>query len=783
MPKTNIRKTNAKSSSGTTLPKKTAGKDKKRNKYRKILWGIFASLVGLVALLFIFIASGVFGFMPTFEDLENPESSLASEIISADQQVIGTYYVENRTNAEFNELSPYLIQALIATEDSRFYTHSGIDLRSLGRVLWKSILRGDRSGGGGSTISQQLAKNLFPRQKLSKAGLAIRKFKEWVIAVKLEHNYSKSEILAMYFNTVDFGNNAYGIKTAAKTYFGKTPAELDIDEAAILVGMLKATTYYNPVRNPENSKQRRNVVLGQMLKCDYINQAQYDTLSALPIDMSRFARQDHTEGTGTYFREYVRQYMNEWCKKHEKADGTPYDLYRDGLKIYTTLNTRMQKHAEDAIAEWVGGTLQADFRNDVKNERNAPFSNDIPTSEVNKFMEQAMKNSDRYRSMKAAGASEEEIHKAFHTKVKMKVFSWNGGEKDTIMTPWDSLWYHKWFLHCALISIEPQTGYVRAYVGDISYKYFKYDNASQGRRQVGSTFKPFVYTLAMQDGGYLPCTEVPNVPVCVPLPDGTEWCPTNSSKAKEGEMVSLRWALANSINWVTAYLIKQFPPEAVIDLTRRLGITAPMEPVPSICLGTMDISVMEMVSAMATYANKGIHIDPTFITRIEDKNGIVLEEFTPQTEEAMNAKTAYLMLDLMKGVVDEGSGRRVRWKYGLKLPVAGKTGTTQNHSDAWFMGITPTLASGVWVGGELRSIHFNSMRLGQGANAALPVWSIYMRNILQDSAVLHFPQDDFECPPELEGVDLNCSGTNPVANQPMQGVVEEPTHNDLNNLM
>ena len=746
------------------MPKKTAGKDKKRNKYRKILWGIFASLVGLVALLFIFIASGVFGFMPTFEDLENPESSLASEIISADQQVIGTYYVENRTNAEFNELSPYLIQALIATEDSRFYTHSGIDLRSLGRVLWKSILRGDRSGGGGSTISQQLAKNLFPRQKLSKAGLAIRKFKEWVIAVKLEHNYSKSEILAMYFNTVDFGNNAYGIKTAAKTYFGKTPAELDIDEAAILVGMLKATTYYNPVRNPENSKQRRNVVLGQMLKCDYINQTQYDTLSALPIDMSRFARQDHTEGTGTYFREYVRQYMNEWCKKHEKADGTPYDLYRDGLKIYTTLNTRMQKHAEDAIAEWVGGTLQADFRNDVKNERNAPFSNDIPTSEVNKFMEQAMKNSDRYRSMKAAGASEEEIHKAFHTKVKMKVFSWNGGEKDTIMTPWDSLWYHKWFLHCALISIEPQTGYVRAYVGDISYKYFKYDNASQGRRQVGSTFKPFVYTLAMQDGGYLPCTEVPNVPVCVPLPDGTEWCPTNSSKAKEGEMVSLRWALANSINWVTAYLIKQFPPEAVIDLTRRLGITAPMEPVPSICLGTMDISVMEMVSAMATYANKGIHIDPTFITRIEDKNGIVLEEFTPQTEEAMNAKTAYLMLDLMKGVVDEGSGRRVRWKYGLKLPVAGKTGTTQNHSDAWFMGITPTLASGVWVGGELRSIHFNSMRLGQGANAALPVW-------------------DFECPPELEGVDLNCSGTNPVANQPMQGVVEEPTHNDLNNLM
>ena len=783
MPTPPLRKNNRKpASQATILPKKTkpAGHQKK---YRKILWGIFASLAGLTALLFIFIATGVFGFMPTFEDLENPDSSLASEIISADQKVIGTYYVENRTNAEYEELSPYLIQALVATEDSRFYKHSGIDLRSLGRVLWKSILRGDRSGGGGSTISQQLAKNLFPRKRLSKAGLAIRKFKEWVIAVKLERNYSKSEILSMYFNTVDFGNNAYGIKTAAQTYFGKTPAELDIDEAAILVGMLKATTYYNPVRNPENSKQRRNVVLSQMLKCDYITQEQYDSLSALPIDMSRFARQDHNEGTGTYFREYVRQWMNEWCKTHEKADGKPYDLYRDGLKIYTTLNTRMQKHAEDAVAEWIGGTLQADFRKDVRGERNAPFSNDIPTSEVEKFMDQAMKNSDRYRTMKAAGASEDEIRKAFHTKVQMKVFSWNGGEKDTLMTPWDSLWYHKWFLHCALISIEPQTGYVRAYVGDISYKYFKYDNASQGRRQVGSTFKPFVYTLAMQDGGYLPCTEVPNVPVCVPLPDGTEWCPTNSSKAKEGEMVSLRWALANSINWVTAFLIKQFPPEAVISLTRRMGITAPMEPVPSICLGTMDISVLEMVSAMATYANKGIHIDPIFITRIEDKNGIVLEEFSPQTEEAMSARTAYLMLDLMKGVVNEGSGRRVRWKYGLKLPVAGKTGTTQNHSDAWFMGITPTLASGVWVGGELRSIHFNSMRLGQGANAALPVWSLYMRNILQDSAVLHFPQDDFECPPELEGVDLNCTEMNPISNQAMPGVAETPTHEDMNNLM
>ena len=762
------------------LPRKTDSQGK-RKKYRRILWGIAGSIAGLVALLFIFIATGVFGFMPTFEQLENPESALASEIISADQQIIGTYYVENRSNVEYSDLSPYLVQALIATEDSRFYNHSGIDLRSLGRVLWKTILQGDRSAGGGSTISQQLAKNLFPRKDLSTLGLAIRKFKEWVIAVKLERNYSKSEILAMYFNTVDFGNNAYGIKTAAQTYFGKSPAELEIDEAAILVGMLKATTYYNPVRNPENAKQRRNVVLGQMLKNGYIDQARYDEVCAKPIDMTHFVRQNHDEGIATHFREYLRQWMNEWCKTHTKADGSNYDLYRDGLKIYTTLNTRMQKHAEDAVAEWIGGTLQKDFQNEVRG-KNAPFS-DISQAEVDKFMEQAMRNSDRYRAMKNAGASEKEILEAFHKKVKMKVFCWEGGEKDTVMTPWDSLWYHKWFLHCGMMSIEPQTGYVRAYVGDINYKYFKYDNVSQGRRQVGSTFKPFVYTLAMQDGGFLPCTQVPNVPVCIPLPDGTEWCPSNSSRAKEGEMVSLRWALANSINWVTAYLMKQFPPEAVIALTRRMGVTAPMEPVPSICLGSMDISVKEMTSAMATYANQGIHIEPVFVTRIEDKNGVILDEFTPQQEEAMSARIAYLMLDLMKGVVDEGSGRRVRWKYGLKMPVAGKTGTTQNHSDAWFMGITPTLATGVWVGGELRSIHFRSMRLGQGANAALPVWAIYMRNIVQDSAVLHFPQEDFERPEELKNVDLDCNGMeqSPNLSTPMQ--MEGPSHHDLNDLM
>ena len=754
--------------------------------YRHILWGIFGSCVGLIVFLFCGISWGLFGFMPSFEDLENPTSSLSSEIISSDQQILGAYYIENRTNVEFNELSPYLVQALIATEDSRFYQHSGVDLRSLGRVFFKSILRGDRSGGGGSTITQQLAKNLFPRKNLSKAGLAVRKLKEWVIAAKLERNYTKDEIIAMYFNTVDFGNNAYGIKIASSTYFGKLPGELEPEEAALLVGMLKATSYYNPLRNPQNAMNRRNVVFSQMRKAGFLNQEEYEELTARPIDMSRFSRQNHEEGLATHFREYLRQYMLKWCKEHKKPDGKPYDLYRDGLKIYTTVNSRLQQHAEEAVAEWIGGTLQNDFYKDVKGtSRYAPFSSDLTKDEVNKFMEQAMKNSDRYHNMKKAGASDEEIRKAFHEKVAMKVFTWQGGEKDTVMSPWDSLWYHKWFLHCGLMSIEPQTGYVRAYVGDISYKYFKYDNVSQGRRQVGSTFKPFVYTLAMQEGEFLPCTQVPNVPVCFPLPDGEEWCPANSSKAKEGEMVTLRWALANSINFISAYLIKRFPPEAVINLARRMGITAPMEAVPSICLGTMDISVKEMVSAMATYANQGIHIDPIFITRIEDKHGIVLENFAPHQEEAMSAKTAYLMLDLMRGVVDEGSAGRLRWRYGLKQAIAGKTGTTQNHSDAWFMGITPTLTTGIWVGGELRSIHFNSMRLGQGANAALPVWGIYMQKVYEDEE-LAFPQDDFEKPEGLN-VDLKCQGEKHPADpdepeeEPRQSFPSE--NENLNNLM
>lgn len=728
---------------------------------KKKLWLIFGGCILFVILLFVCLSVGIFGFMPSFEDLEDPESFLASEVISSDQQILGTYYIENRTNIEYSDLSPYLVQALIATEDARFYNHSGIDIKSLFRVVGKTILGGDKSSGGGSTLTQQLAKNLFPRKKINKFSLAIRKLKEWVIAIKLERNYTKEEIIAMYLNTVEFGNNSFGIRTATLTYFGKEPKDLNVEESATLVGMLKATTYYNPVSNYDNAMQRRNVVLHQMLKANYFTEKEYNSLCLKPIDLSNFSKQDHQYGLATYFRENLRQWMLNWCEKHKKANGKSYNLYKDGLKIYTTINARMQLHAEEAVEEWVGNQLQNDFYKNLKDSKNAPFVN-ISDSEVASFMDKSMRYSDRYRNMKKEGASEEEIKDAFMKKTHMKVFSWQG-EKDTVMSPWDSLWYHKWFLHCGLMSIEPQTGYVRAYVGGINYKYFQFDNVSQGERQVGSTFKPFVYTLAMQEGEYTPCTMIPNVPVCISQPGLADWCPKNSGHQREGEMVTLRWALANSVNYISAYLIKRFPPEAVISLARKMGITAKLEPVPSICLGTLDISVKEMTAAMATYANKGLYTSPMFITRIEDKHGVILEDFFTSQQEAIDEQTAYLMISLMKGVVDGGSAGRLRWKYGLTQPIAGKTGTTQNQSDAWFMGITPALTTGVWVGGELRSIHFKSMALGQGANAALPVWAIYMKKVFNDPAIA-LPQDDFERPARMT-IDVNCQQSNEASTE------------------
>lgn len=737
--------------------KQTNSKKKDTAYYTKRLWFLFAGFIGFLILFFALLSIGWLGFMPSFKELENPQSLLASEIISADQKVLGTYYIQNRSNCEFDEISPNLVNALIATEDIRFYSHSGIDFLSLARVIGKTIIGGDRSSGGGSTITQQLAKNLFPRERKNIISIGFRKLKEWVIAIKLERNYSKEEIIAMYLNTVDFGNNSFGIKVATNTYFKKTPAELSVDEAAILVGMLKATSYYSPIKNPENSKNRRNTVLNQMRKAEYISDEEFETYSKLPIDMSKFTQQNHQFGLATYFREYLRKYMEAWCKTHKKADGTNYNLYKDGLKIYTTINSRMQEYAEQAVNEWIGKEIQPAFYANLKNSPNAPFI-DISKKDIEKILTQAMKNSARYKSLKENGASSKEIEEAFHTPVEMTVFSWQG-DIDTVMSPWDSLRYYKWFLHCGLMSVEPQTGYIRAYVGGINYKYFQFDNVMQGTRQVGSTFKPFVYTLAMQEGEFSPCTEVPNSPICIEQAGQPDWCPKNSTKAKEGEMVTLRWALANSVNYISAYLIKRFPPQAVVNLARKMGITSPLDPVPSICLGSVDVSVAEMTSAMSTYANKGIHISPIFITRIEDKNGLVLEEFIPQQNEAMNEKTAYMMIQLMKGVVESGTAGRLRYKYGLSETIAGKTGTTQNNSDGWFMGLTPQLVTGVWVGGELRSIHFRSTALGQGANTALPIWGLYMKKVFSDP-VLNLYNGDFEKPSTLTDDHSNCTQYN-----------------------
>lgn len=727
-------------------------KEKKKSLY-KILWKIFAFAWIAVILFFVMLSYGWFGFMPSFEELENPKSNLATEVYSSDGEILGFIGIENRSNVYFSDLSPNLVNALIATEDVRFYEHSGIDFRSLFRVLGKTIIGGDRSSGGGSTITQQLAKNLFPRERKSKLGLYLSKFKEWVVAVKLEHNYSKTEILAMYLNTVDFGSNSFGIKTAAKTFFDKTPSNLSIEEAATLVGLLKAPTTYSPILNPENSKHRRNVVMSQMVKAGFLTQEEYDKKKDKPIDMRKYSPQTHNEGIATYLREYVRTYMKDWCKKHKKPDGEYYDVHKDGLRVYTTIDSRMQRYAEAAVAEHLGKSLQPAFFKEMKGRKDAPFVN-ISQDQIDTYMKQAMKQSDRYHNLKAQGLSEKEIRKAFDEKVKMRVFTWRG-TRDTVMSPWDSLRYYKSFLHTGLMSVEPGTGHVKAYVGGINYRHFKYDNVTQGRRQVGSTFKPFVYTMAMQDGNLTPCSEVPNSEVCFENADGTDWCPKNSTDKHEDEMVTLKWALANSVNYVSAYLMKQGSPEVVIELARRMGIKSPIDPVPAICLGTPDISVYEMAGAMATYANKGEYVEPIIISRIEDNKGMVLDHFVPKRNEAIDEQTAYMMIELMKGVVSSGTGVRLRYKYGLNYPIAGKTGTTQNNSDGWFIGITPRLATAVWVGGEIRSIHFRSMAQGQGANAALPIWALYMKEVYNDKSI-NFYRGDFDKPSVPLEIELDC---------------------------
>lgn len=728
-------------------------------KYLRWFWGAYMILALLVVMLFAFISWGWLGFMPSFEELENPKSNLASEIYAADGAVLGKYYVENRSNVAYHDLSPYLVDALISTEDVRFHRHSGVDARAIFRVMF-GVITGNNKGGG-STVSQQLAKNLFPRgSNRSFFNLVLTKFKEWVTAIRLERNYAKEEIIAMYFNTVPFGSQAYGIKSAALTFFAKEPDSLNLQESALLVGILKAPSFYSPVRNTERAGNRRDVVLGQMLKYGFIGQDVYDSVSQLPVDMSSYQIQDHRSGLATYFREYLRMFLNDWCANNIKPDGTNYNLYTDGLKIFTTLDSRMQQYAEEAMQEHLGKDLQPAFFKHWQGRKNAPFDHHVTQEEIDLIMRRAVLRSPRYKALKSNGMEEDSIQILFNTPTEMRVFTWNG-IRDTVLSPMDSILYYKYFLQSGMMAVEPGTGYIKAYVGGIDYRYFQYDHVTQARRQVGSTFKPFLYTLAMQEGEYTPCSKIPNVQVRVDLPNGDVWEPQNSSDAREGEMVTLRWALANSVNWISAYLIKRYRPETVIQLARKMGVTADMDPVPSICLGTPDISLYEMLGAFNTFANKGRYIKPSFITRIEDMHGNVIEQFIPEHREAISEETAYLMVELMKGVVKEGTGIRLRYKYGLHNPIAGKTGTTQNHSDGWFIGLTPELAAGVWVGAEDRSVHFRSITLGQGANMALPIWALFMKKVLADPE-LNIASGDFEKPASGFKVDLDCEHIAPA---------------------
>lgn len=747
------------------------------------MWRTFFATAALLYLFFIGVSLGMLGPIPSFEQLENPSNNLASEIYSSDQELLGKFYIENRTNVEYQQLSPFLVQALIATEDIRFEKHSGVDARGIFRVIVKTIAGGNRSSGGGSTITQQLAKNLFPRDvDISKLELIKTKFKEWVTAIRLERNYTKEEIIAMYLNTVDFGSQSFGIKSAAKTYFDKSPDSLNIQESAMLVGMLQAPSKYNPVRNPDNAMKRRFVVLSQMAKYGFITMEQLDSLKDLPLSTGKFKLQDHKSGMATYFREYLRKIMNEtkpessdypndeeyqiaknqwdnnplygWCNKNTKPDGTKYNLYTDGLKIYTTIDSRMQVYAEEAVTEHLSKTLQPQFNREVKHARYAPFTSLYKQEDVDKLLEMSKRRSDRYIQMKNDGATKAEIDKAFNEKVPMRMFSWQG-EFDTIMSPLDSIKYYKWFLHAGFMAVEPQTGYVKAYVGGINYKYFKFDHVCLSRRQVGSTFKPFVYSVAMADGQFSPCTKIPMIPVTIDLGNGKTWSPKNSGKIKEGEMVTLRYALAGSINWASAYLIKRSSPEAVIRLARKMGVTSPIPPVYAICLGVPELTVYEMVGAQTTYANKGIYTEPIFVTRIEDKDGNVLSNFVARKQEAMSEETAYLMIELMKGVVDGGTSGRIRSVYNIKHPIAGKTGTTDDNSDGWFMGITPELVAGCWVGAEDMQVHFISTGLGQGANMALPIWAIFMQKVYADKSI-DLSTSDFEKPSKPISVEIDC---------------------------
>ena len=776
------------------------------SKGKKILiccWVLFSAPI----LLALGLIGSVWFFadIPSFEELERPNNKLATQVLAEDGEVLTTFHIENRSYVTYDELSPNLVNAAVATEDVRFYEHSGIDYRSLARVIFKTLLGGDSSQGGGSTITQQLAKTLYPRQEIessipgwSKVMMVWIKLKEWVTAVKLERSYTKEEIMNMYLNSVFFGSGAYGVQAASQTFFAKDPIDLTVEEAATLVGMVNKPTRYNPALNPDKSIVRRNFVIDQMSKAGYLSEAERDSIKNIPIVLS-YQIQDHNSGLAPYFRDMLKRTMSAkkpkrssyahvedfivdslqwendplygWLNKNTKADGSKYDLDKDGLRIHTTINYKMQKYAEEAVAEHLGKDLQQSFWRDLKYKRNKPFSNDIPQKTINSLMQQARRWSGRYASMVKDGFSEEEIQKSFSKPVKMRVFSWNEkGYIDTLMTPDDSIRYYKSHLRAAFMAIEPHSGHVKAYVGGPNYRYFKYDNVRQGKRQVGSTIKPFLYSLAMQEG-MTPCDKVVNVPQTFEVGDDT-WTPKSTDKEEWiGQTVTLKWGLTKSSNNISAYLMKQYGPRAMVNMMRKMGIRSFIDETYSLCVGAADITVYDMVAAYNTFPSRGVYISPIFVTHIEDDLGNVIGEFHTTKKEAIGEQQAYLMANLMQGVVNSGTGVRLRLKYGLKGEIAGKTGTTNNHSDGWFIGYTPTLTAGVWVGGEDPQIHFESLSLGGGSNMALPIWGLFMQKVVKDGT-LGVTEDDRFIPTGVK-LDLDCSGDDGDIGAAAEAILEE----------
>ena len=755
-----------------------------RKKFVYILWSLIAASVIIFALIFTAIWNGWIGYMPDMEDLQNPIDRYATQIYSADGKVIGTWNMnrENRVRIDISKVSSNVIEALVATEDARFYDHSGVDFIALGRAIVKRGLLGQSSAGGGSTITQQLAKQLYSGKANSTIERMMQKPIEWVIAIKLERYFTKEEIVMMYLNQFDFLHNAVGIKNAANTYFSKEPKDLTLEESALLIGLCKNPSYFNPVRHEERCLERRNVVLKQMLKAGYITQSQYDDCSKHPIEL-KFHRADHKDGSATYLREFLRQYMMAekpkrddyqswqkvqyvmdsiaweqdplygWCNKNFKRDGTPYNIYMDGLKVFTTIDSEMQQYAEEAVYAHVAKYLQPAFNKENRHKPNAPFTNQLSAKEVKDILNRSVVQSDRYRNMKAAGYSEEEIRASFKEKTEMTVFTYHG-EVDTVMSPLDSIRYYKSFLRTGFVSMDAHTGAVKAYVGGMNFAHFQYDMVMAGRRQVGSTIKPLLYSLAMENG-FTPCDLAPNVQQTYYVA-GQAWTPRNGSRSHYGENVTLKWGLAQSNNWISAYLMSKLDPQQFVELLHNYGILNPeIHPSMSLCLGPCDITVAEMVSAYTAFANKGIRCAPMFVTRIEDANGQVIARFEPRMNEVISEESANKMLVLLQGVVNGGTGSRMRFKYNVNAQMGGKTGTTNRNSDAWFIGVAPDLVSGVWVGGEDRDIHFDNMTYGQGASMALPIYAYFIKKVYKNAALPYKESAKFKLPPGYDG----CTGT------------------------